>query len=227
MKDIFKFSKKNINNILLIIAVSILLAFTNNYLSKKPLPLITQPIEALSDDELLGNTNPNDKITEAKDKDVVQATGTDTLLSQLNQSKENKQVNITKHQQDSLIQLKKDLEVGKIQDKAEKDNTLEKTVTYAQMQKIINNPNFIIIDARSAEDFSKGKIGNSINIFPYDEQSSYFSKIMALPRDKKIVIYCTGGSCDLSHHLAEDLKNFDFHNVYIYNGGWEEWEKKK
>lgn len=100
------------------------------------------------------------------------------------------------------------------------------TITYEQIKARVDNPNFLIIDARSPEDFAKGKIGEAINIFPYEDEAQYFEKIYTLPRDKKYLIYCTGGDCDLSHHLAEDMKTAGFTNMFIYLGGWEEWVTK-
>lgn len=100
------------------------------------------------------------------------------------------------------------------------------TITYEQLKSRLDNPSFLVIDARSPEEYSKGKIGDAINIFPYDDEAVYMEKIYTLPRDKKYLIYCTGGDCDLSHHLAEDMTTAGFENIFIYVGGWEEWIKK-
>lgn len=106
-------------------------------------------------------------------------------------------------------------------------NIDDKTVTYEQMLKIINSDDFIIIDARSADYFNINKIGNAINIFPYDDETVVMNKIFDLPQDKKIVVYCDGGNCDSSHKIAEILLNFGYDNTYIYSGGWDEWTKKQ
>lgn len=100
------------------------------------------------------------------------------------------------------------------------------TITYEQIKARINNPEFIIIDARSPEDYAKGRIGDAKNIFPYGDEAQYFEQIYTLERGKKYLIYCTGGDCDLSHHLAEDMKTAGFENIFIYVGGWEEWITK-
>ncbi len=110
-------------------------------------------------------------------------------------------------------------------EQATTDN-LEKTLTYDQVLKLLDNPDFIFIDARSKENYEAGHIGNASNIFPYDDEDVYMEKIYSLPRDKKIVVYCDGGNCDLSHHLAEDLVINGYENVFIYTGGWEEWSQK-
>lgn len=105
--------------------------------------------------------------------------------------------------------------------------TLDSMISYSQIIKILDSPEFIIIDARNPEQFEKGHIGNSININPYMEQQVYMEKMVMLPRDKGIVCYCDGGTCDLSHEVAKELINMGFKRVFIYGGGWEEWSKKR
>ncbi len=137
----------------------------------------------------------------------------------------------------SLIYKKK--EIAKLSDdivfgeKADKSDSVDlsiisdKTVTYEQMLKIINNDDFIIIDARSSDYFNINKIGNATNIFPYDDEAVVMNKIFDLPQGKKIVVYCDGGNCDSSHKIAEILLNFGYDDTYIYSGGWDEWSKKQ
>jgi rhodanese-related sulfurtransferase len=100
------------------------------------------------------------------------------------------------------------------------------TITYEQIKARLDDPNFVIIDARSPEEYAEGMIGDAKNIFPYEDEGEYFKKIFTLPQGKKYLIYCTGGNCDLSHKLAEDMKNSGFTNIFIYTGGWEEWVTK-
>ncbi len=116
-------------------------------------------------------------------------------------------------------------------DKAKESDNLkqdDKTVSYDQMLKILENENdFIIVDARNHDDWSKSHIGNSINIFPYEEEAVMMNKILDLPQDKKIIVYCDGGNCDSSHKIAEIMNNFGYIDVFIYSGGWDEWSKKR
>lgn len=98
-----------------------------------------------------------------------------------------------------------------------------KTVTKEQIEMASMDPRFVIIDARRPDQFDVGRIGESFNIFPYDDESVYMDKLYSLPPDKVIIVYCDGGACDLSHHVAEDLSFNGFESVFIYKGGWEEW----
>ncbi len=95
-----------------------------------------------------------------------------------------------------------------------------------QVEKLLANPDVLFIDARKANEFERGHIGNAINIFtPEFEQN--IPRIIGLPREKPIVVYCGGGACELSHELAAHLVGLGFTRVFVYVGGWNEWEKKK
>jgi len=104
-------------------------------------------------------------------------------------------------------------------------NYLEKVVTYNQIVKLIDKPDVLFIDARRPEDYSKGHIGNAINIFPLmNDENEYYMKLNELPRDKILIVYCDGGACDLSEHLAKDLFGFGYYQCFLFKGGWAEWE---
>ena len=95
-----------------------------------------------------------------------------------------------------------------------------------QVEKLLANPDVLFIDARKANEFEKGRIGNAINIFtPEFEQN--IPRIIGLPREKPIVVYCGGGACELSHELAGHLVGLGFTRVFVYTGGWNEWQLKK
>lgn len=254
MNILNKLKQINILNILTILVITFILSLTNNYLSKKPLDLIYKPKPVIEDNLLFGeikngkvsevleidelvevveiDVKNDDKINEKITNEKADNLNTEFNTTQLNNKIDNKEnsnnVKVEKIQEQKSIP--NNLETSKnVKDKSVKESTLdnlEKVVNYNQVLKIIRNKNFVIIDARSLDDYKKGKISNALNIFPYNEnENEYFQQIMSLPRDKRFLIYCTGGNCDLSHHLAEDMANFGFSNIFIYVGGWEEWEK--
>lgn len=41
-----------------------------------------------------------------------------------------------------------------------------------------------------------------------------------------LVVYCSGGSCEDSHMLAERLHRFGFNNALVYADGFPDWEKR-
>ncbi len=211
--------KKLYLEILIIVALSCVLALGFNFYRSKPLPLIykeTKPIE-LSEDELFGqNSTQNNTLI-----DTVKTENKDKIKDSI---EKNTEIAAKSNINEQEIKEKIDKNLMP-QVKIEVDN-LGKTITYNQMLKIVDNSDFIVIDARSAEHYKKSHIGKAINIFPYDDEAVIMPKILNLSRDKKIVIYCDGGQCDSSHELAKMILNFGYKNVYIYSAGWEEWSKK-
>jgi rhodanese-related sulfurtransferase len=212
--------KIDFKEIALILIAAIVIAFAYNFSKPKPMPLFWEPkdIKTVSDDDLFGNMEP--KQIQTDDNDLA-----DDIITEPSNDKAN--------QDAQIVDDKNDLVVSR-NGIAEKENeTLNReilknsefTVTYEQMKKIISNPDFIVIDARNPEMYAKSKIGKAINIFPYDEEAVFMPKILDLPTDKRIVIYCDGGNCDSSHKLAEAIKTFGYKNVFIYSGGWDDWSK--
>lgn len=104
---------------------------------------------------------------------------------------------------------------------------LEKTVSYKQIIKLLNKPDVLFIDARSPEQFTKGHIGNAVNIYPQNEiQEEFLMQVNSLPQDKIFIVYCDGGACDLSHEVLKVMFDFGYTQAFLYKGGWEEWIEK-
>ncbi|MEO0254429.1 MAG: rhodanese-like domain-containing protein [candidate division WOR-3 bacterium] len=95
-----------------------------------------------------------------------------------------------------------------------------------KLLKLIGRDDILLIDAREREEYLKGHIKGAINI-PYTEfYSDPLNFISILDMNKKIIIYCDGGFCELSFKLAELLKEAGFKELTIYTGGFYEWNKK-
>ncbi len=215
--------KTTLKEIIFIVVISIALALLYNLSKPKPLPLIWKPkqLEQLSDDILFG---PPDNIADAADYNPQKVE--DNIVIDNKTTKKDKIVdnNIITPKKDEIISEKDNIATDVIEtDKTDKPK--EYTVTYQQMRRIIENPEFVIIDARSPNLYAINRIGNAINIFPYADETEYIPQILEIPLERRIVIYCDGGNCDASHKLAETMKTFGYDNVFIYTGGWEDWTK--
>lgn len=203
-------NKRVLFEILIIVFLSIILGLIYNAFNPLGLTFLPKKTEIVADSLLFDNHS------------TIETFDTLQRVQEVTQPK------------DTISLVKKDTLVStNIQFDANKkaiESTLKhdfKTVTFEQMKRIIESPNFVIIDARQPSEFEKAHIPNSINIFAYEDESSLIPKIFSLPKDKTIIIYCDGGTCDLSHHLAEKLINsFGFKRVFLYEGGWEEWSTK-
>lgn len=81
------------------------------------------------------------------------------------------------------------------------------------------NPGFVILDVRTPEEFSRGRIEGAVNL---DYYSEYFrEELDRLDKNKTYVIYCRTGM--RSGHVFEMMKEMGFKAVYQISGGIERW----
>ena len=103
-------------------------------------------------------------------------------------------------------------------------NNIYKVVSLEQVKRLLADGKALFIDARDEESYRKGHVKGAINIFG-DEPDQHFEAIAPLPRDTLIVIYCNGPDCHLGRALAEFMKVLEFTSLYLYDDGWEGWQK--
>ena len=88
----------------------------------------------------------------------------------------------------------------------------------------------LFVDARTVEEFDCGTIPRAINLpfesLPEGDLKPYFDSALAVAKDFPIITFCSGEECDLSLHLARNLKVTGYTNVSIFFGGAREWEKQ-
>lgn len=210
--------KKIILEILGIVLISSLLGLIYNHFSAKPLPLIRKsPKIEFVDDSLIVDIMRKTQTPQEKKADIE--ADSQVLKNQNIKPKD-------------TILKKENIEIAIANKNELPDNINEpadgfKFINYNQLRKYLNDPSFLIIDARNDIDYNNGHIDKAINIDAYMmDQTEYFKMITMLPRDKILIIYCSGGNCDASEKLARDILSFGFKNVLVYYGGWEEWKSK-
>lgn len=213
--------KKTILEIFVIISVAVAIALIYNIIRTDGIPFFPKNKEELlvKDDVLFDKEIPNEIDTNKLSNDTVKQIDTN------NKSVEN----IDSTKKDTLTKAKNDsIDVEKLLENTKKTAQSDfPYVNYEQVTKIVGHKDFIIIDARRPELYAQSHLANAINIFPGWEENEVIEKILQLPQNKKIVIYCDGGNCDLSEEIAVLLDNFGYKRFYIYGGGWEEWSKKQ
>jgi len=104
-------------------------------------------------------------------------------------------------------------------------NNISVAETNALIQANAGNPDFIIIDVRTADEYATGHLANAINI---DYSSDTFSQeISKLDRNKKYLIYCrTGVRSSGARDVMKGLGFLDINNMLDINnnkGGINEW----
>ena len=105
-------------------------------------------------------------------------------------------------------------------------------ISAAEVLALLNEPGaqvgqFVFIDARNDEHFREGHIPGAVQCDPWHVEDY---SATALPRcygAEKIVVYCTGGTCEDSLHLCRYLiqSSIPRERIYLFHGGWEEWTK--
>ena len=88
------------------------------------------------------------------------------------------------------------------------------------MQENQGNPDFVIIDVRTKEEFVDGYIENAYNIDFYPE--TFWDELDNLDKDKNYLIYCRSGN--RSGKALNVMAELNFKEVYNMLGGILSWE---
>jgi len=88
--------------------------------------------------------------------------------------------------------------------------------------------NTIWVDARPDEEFAHDHVPGAI-LLNEDHWNDLVGPFLATwSPDKKVVVYCSSQSCNASREVARRLRDeAQLKNVFVLEGGWEEWLKKK
>ena len=82
----------------------------------------------------------------------------------------------------------------------------------------------LFVDARTVEDYRDGHIKDaaSLPVGQFDEHIDAFLELYDL--DRPIVTYCSGRTCEDSHHLAQLLMERGYMNISVMIDGFPGWE---
>lgn len=81
----------------------------------------------------------------------------------------------------------------------------------------------LIVDAREPHEFAEGRIRGSINL-PYDRAVTDPAMLESLDTGgRPIIVYCGGGTCELSLNLGFSLVEAGHTRVCVFMGGYPEW----
>jgi rhodanese-related sulfurtransferase len=83
------------------------------------------------------------------------------------------------------------------------------------------------VDARPAEDYGAERVPGAIllNLEGWDQLFPEFLDRWA--PGKRVVVYCSAATCELSREVAERLRKNGIPSVYVLKGGWEAWKTQK
>jgi rhodanese-related sulfurtransferase len=83
----------------------------------------------------------------------------------------------------------------------------------------------VFLDAREPDDYAAGHIGNALNLPALSFEKRFGEIAPLLTPETQIVVYCDGKECELSHRLADHLRELGQQNVHILFNGWTAWKQ--
>ena len=90
---------------------------------------------------------------------------------------------------------------------------------YSFIQDNMTNPDFVILDVRTAEEFNSGHIEGAVNIDFY--ASDFESQLDMLNKDKVYLVYCR--SDNRSGQAVDRMEDLGFIEAYDMSGGINAW----
>lgn len=88
--------------------------------------------------------------------------------------------------------------------------------------------NAIWVDARPDEEFARDHVPGavSLNEDRWNELLPQF--LQRWSPEKRVIVYCSAESCNAAREVAKRLRDeARLNNVFVLEGGWEEWLKKR
>ncbi|MDB5032771.1 MAG: Rhodanese domain protein [Chlorobi bacterium] len=165
---------------------------------------------------------------------AVKATGPDTLapIATIDTAGKGASAAELKARKDSVEKAR--LEAKRIIDSATKargTGVLDKVAGMKEISTDIAKQLFdmkgaMFIDARPEDHYNEGHIAGAMNVYA-DQWQTSIPELIKIPKDRLIVTYCGGGdACELSHELADHLRDIGFKKVVVYTGGIKDWTAK-
>ncbi|MBI3259470.1 MAG: hypothetical protein HYZ54_08370 [Ignavibacteriae bacterium] len=235
----YKLMKKSslLLEIVVIVIVASLLGFSYNYFaSPKRIPVIREEqVLVQADDSLLfapsssASNTTAPPVTSQTSEPIAQTAQPTTQTGQkvTEQSPIKKDTVRTDKANTAVVKTQTSISTQTPPATTSTEKMKPASVSYAQVLRLLEDKDVLFIDARNDDEWNEGHIPGAIHIFPEDFQK-HIPEIIGLPRDKRIVAYCSGGpECPLSHEICDQLANFGFKRLFIYFGGWTEWKKMK
>lgn len=94
------------------------------------------------------------------------------------------------------------------------------------IERLLKNPDLVIIDSRKKAEYMKGHIEGAINILNTRLKRTDLERISP-DKSKAILFYCNGARCLRSSDSINKAKGWGYNNLIWFRGGWKEWEEKR
>lgn len=101
---------------------------------------------------------------------------------------------------------------------------LQEIDSVARAKEIFDSGKVLFVDARSPDNYADGHIPGAVSLPVGQFDDLIGSFLDRHSPDQPIVTYCSGRTCEDSHHLAELLSGLGFDNVRVFIDGFPGWE---
>jgi rhodanese-related sulfurtransferase len=87
--------------------------------------------------------------------------------------------------------------------------------------------NVLWVDARSMEEYEAEHVPGAL-LLNLENWDQLFPKFLDqwVP-GKRVVVYCSAATCELSREVAERLRKNSISPVFVLKGGWEAWKMRR
>ena len=96
--------------------------------------------------------------------------------------------------------------------------------TVDEARQLFDSGEYVFVDARSPEDYEAGHIPGAVSLPVGQSEERVAAFLEHYPPEASIITYCSGRTCQDSHHLAEFLLEFGYDNVTVFIDGFPGWE---
>jgi rhodanese-related sulfurtransferase len=93
----------------------------------------------------------------------------------------------------------------------------------------VDHRNALILDARTADLYRLGHVPGALNLARDNFAVDYLRlrSIIGQSADRRVIVYCSGGSCHDSKMVAQALVSLGVSNVVVFGGGWNQWTEAR
>ncbi|HEY6193332.1 MAG TPA: rhodanese-like domain-containing protein [Bacteroidota bacterium] len=97
-------------------------------------------------------------------------------------------------------------------------------ISLSQLNRLLAEGHYLLIDARDTAAYRKGHIKGARNMFGL-ATDQFFPELAPMARDTLTLIYCNNPDCHLGRMVGDFMHAIGFTNLYLYDDGWDGWEK--
>lgn len=93
------------------------------------------------------------------------------------------------------------------------------------LEQLVDWPyDYLLVDARSPEDFDTAHMPGAINLYAGEFDSQILNLLDVWMPDHSVIVYCDSRQCGASEEIANRLReDFQMEKVFVLKGGWESW----